>query len=264
MKILANVAHPEQMDIINVFKYMGIEVTIGNNNSSLYASIETIKPNYLFLDDKTIIGRQSLLQKYKLPTISYGAIPDEIAKATNVRCILADNVTDSTPAVSITNCGNIIDYRKASSEYRLESDIFFALQGPLYKSLVEHVLVTTDYKVKCFSGGGHPSSATIGRLDIPQLMALCSSAKLVLCEYAGLASVLILHDIAAIEIRIVDWTKVDEMLKDEKVRRAYIANQKLNIRTVFDVAADIFPLMGESSELTALAKTALEHKRKFI
>ncbi len=264
MKILANVIHPEQMDIINVFKYMGIEVTIGNKETSLYSSIITIKPDYLFFDEKTIIDRQSLLQKHHLPTISYGGVPDEIASATNVKCILGDNVTSSMPVVSMVKCANVIDYPKVAAEYRLESDIFFVLQGPMYKTLVEHVLVTTNHRVKCFSGSGPPSSATIGTLDIPQLMALCSSAKLVLCEYAGLVSVLILHDIAAMEIRIVDWSKVDDIITDEKIRRTYVTSYKQNIRTVFDVAAEIFSVIGISLELEDLAKTALEHKRKFI
>lgn len=260
MKILANIAHPHQMDIISVLKHMGADVEIGNNKVSLYTLLEKVKPDYLFLDDKTIIEKQSLLQKYSIPTISYGGVPDEIIKATNVKCILADNITTSVPTISIVNCANVINYPKMAAEYRLESDIFFALQGPLYKQLVEHILVTTSHRIKCFTGNGPLSSASIGRLDVPQLMALCSSAKVVLCEDAGLASVLILQDIAAMEVRIADWSKIDEMIKNEKLRRKYIADSKSNIRTVFDVAAEIFSAIGLKEKMEA----SLQQARKFI
>lgn len=260
MKILTNIKSPQPLDIMGVFQYLGIEAVGINDTISLYAAIEQHKPDYLFLDDKTIIERQSLLRKYNLPTISHGMVPNEIAKVTNVKCLLGDNFTSDIPIVSIANYGNVIGFPKQPAEHLLECDIFFVLRGPLYKQLVEHVLVTTSYQIKCFSGSSQPSSASIGNLDIPQLMSLCSSAKLVFCEDAGLASVLILHDIAAIEIRIIQWDKVYEMIDNEKLRHKYIAEQKKNIRTIFDVVAEIFSILG----LADLEQAALQNKRKLI
>lgn len=260
MKILANITNPQQLDIINAFQNVGIDVIVTDNKVSLYDHLEKHKPDYLFLDDKMIIERHTLLQKYNLPIISYGAVPEEIAKKTNVKCILGDDIETNIPTISMINYGNIIAYTKAPAEYQLESDIFFIIESPAYKQLVEHVLVTTDYKIKCFTGSGPISSASIGALEKPQLMALCSSAKLVLCEQPILTSTLILQDIAAIDIRTVQWPQVYKMLNDEKLILKYIQDKKPHIRTILDVIAVIFSTIG----LDDLSKQALQNKRKFI
>lgn len=260
MKILANIVHPQQLEIIGAFQNIGIQVALINNTISLYDHLEKEKPDYLFLNDKIIIERQNLLQKRNLPIISYGAAPEEISEKTNVKCILADNIQTKIPTVSMQNYGNVIMYIKMPAEHRLESDIFFVVQQSPYKQLVEHVLITTSYKIKCFSGNGPISSASVGSLQIPQLMALCSSAKLVLCEDPGLVLALILHDILAIDIKNVQWPQVYKMLESEKLRLKYIADTKPNIRTVLDVISEILSIIG----CTDLSEQALKNKQELI
>jgi len=260
MKILADIANPQQLDIINALMHLGNNVYITNNKVSLYESLEKHLPNYLFLDSKTIINKVSLLEKYKIPTISYGLVNDEIIAQANVKCILSDQADSSIPIIPIKGYANLLTYPKSAGDYLLECDILFVLETEKLKPIVDHVLFTTKHSVKCFSTKHMKSLAGVGAGNVNELMSICHSAKVVISENPHFIPVLIIQDIPAFNIQGIDWGKVENIIHNKKARKTYLTTNKSNIYTIFDLIINL----GEALQIEELTEKAKQAKTKFI